>query len=172
MPTRTQPGLGAMGSSRRNLFRALAGAGVLASVSPRGWAASASAQEAGYLTWAGYELRELQTHYRAKYGTDPVVSTFLDSADGFERMRGGLACDVIHPCAEDVPAWHEAGLLQPIDVRRLRHWDKLHPRLRNLAPGPLYFVPWEWGEISIAYRTDIVQLPQGETWTLLWDERY
>ena len=87
--TRTQPPLGAMGSSRRDLLRALAGAGVLAAASPQGWAASALAQEAGYLTWAGYELRELQTHYRTKYGADPVVSTFLDSADGFERLRGG-----------------------------------------------------------------------------------
>src|SRR5262245_33734164 len=138
--------------SRRDVLRAVAGAGVLAAASGRGWAA---AQEAGYLTWPGYDLPVLQAHYRAKYGADPAVSTFLNAADGFERLRGGLVSDVIHPCAEDVSTWREAGLLQPIDVGRLSHWSKLHPRLRNLASGPTYFVPWEWGEISIAYRTDL-----------------
>jgi spermidine/putrescine transport system substrate-binding protein len=136
-----------------------------------------AAEEALYLTWLGYEIGELQRHYLAQYGAYPLRATFFDAADGFERLRGGLAADVVHPCAADVPAWREAGLLRPIEVGRLSQWPKLHPKLRSISSGQgksdQYFIPWEWGEISIVYRPDLVRLgPSGESWTMLWDEQY
>jgi spermidine/putrescine transport system substrate-binding protein len=164
--------------ARRDMLTVLAGAGVFAASLSFG-AASRAAQsdtQASYLTWGGFDIPDLQRHYRAKYGENPRWSVFADGADGFEWLRAGGATDVAHPTAEDVPRWRQAGLIQPIDVARLRNWPRLHPRLRDLPTGLQsgrhFFVPWEWGVISIAYRTDLVVLPDDrESWAMLWDPR-
>ncbi len=51
------------------------------------------------------------------------------------------------------------------------------PRLTSISDarhnGEQWFVPFEWGQTSITYRTDLVELEDGEeSWGLLWDERY
>ena len=37
--------------------------------------------------------------------------------------------------------------------------------------GQTYFVPFDWGNSSIIYRTDMVDISE-ESWGLLYDERY
>ena len=32
-------------------------------------------------------------------------------------------------------------------------------------------VPWDWGNTSILYRTDLVKNPEA-SWNLLWDKQY
>lgn len=164
------------GLARRKLLASLGAVGVGVALLPilPGWAHSNG--QAIYFTWDGFNIAELQTHYKAKYGADPQWPVFSDSADGLGKLRAGFVADVAHPCAGDVPRWVEAGVIQPIDVSRLKNWPDLHPLLKALPAGihggKHYFVPWDWGVTSITYRTDLVQLPGGqETWGILWDER-
>ena len=68
-----------------------------------------------------------------------------------------------------------AGLIQPIDVSRLSNWPDPYPMMKE-RPGTIfggehYFVPWDWGWISITYRTDLVDIDE-KSYSLLWDERY
>jgi spermidine/putrescine transport system substrate-binding protein len=161
---------------RREVLKLLGVAGIAATAVPLLPCRSQADDQASYLTWAGYDISELQPHYKEKYHAEPNWAVFSNPADAFEKLRGGSVADVIHPCSESVPRWREAGVIQPIDVTRLTNWPSVHPVLRHLPAslieGRNYFVPWEWGIISISYRTDLVELPGGEeSWAILWDER-
>lgn len=92
-------------------------------------------------------------------------------------MRAGFVVDVAHPCNVEIPRWIESGLFQPLDTSKLSNWDDIIPQLwqleGNVVDGKPYFAPFDWGQTSITYRTDLVDWQgQEESWSLLWDERY
>jgi spermidine/putrescine transport system substrate-binding protein len=161
---------------RREVLKLLRGAGITAAAMPLLPCYSLADDQASYLTWAGYDIPDLQTHYKEKHHVEPRWDVFDDTADAFEKLRSGSVADVIHPCSEDIFRWHKAGVIQPINVARLKNWPNIHVALRDLPAGLVegrhYFVPWEWGITSISYRTDLVELPDGEeSWAILWDEK-
>lgn len=161
---------------RRRFSQLLAGTGLALvcgpMVSGRGFAAS----EASYYTWGGYDDPAFDQPYIDRHGASPHYSTFPEDESAFQKLRvGGLGFEISHPCAYEVSRWREAGLLQPVDVSRIEHWNDLFPALKNqpgmVADGQNWFVPWDWGNTSITYRADLVSIEE-ESWALLWDERY
>lgn len=137
---------------------------------------SAQDAEAHYLTWAGYELPELHQSYIDKYGVSPDIGYFASVNEAMQKLRAGYHADVSHPCSDNVTPWYEAGLLAPIDTSRLKHWDDYFEVFAQIdetltADGENLFIPFEWGNSSILYRTDIVDIEE-ESWSLLFDERY
>ena len=68
-------------------------------------------------------------------------------------------------------------VFQPIDTGKLSNWGDLVPALTTLEgaiqDGKTYFAPMDWGQTSITYRHDLVDLGgEPESWSILWDERY
>ena len=162
--------------ARRDFNRTLASLGLgLATtslVARPAWAA----EEASYFTWSGYELPEFHQGYIDKYGTSPNVSFFGGTTEAMHKVRAGYKTDIGHPCSGEITVWYEAGIIAPFDVARLKHWNDYFEALRNidttLTPtGDHLFVPWDWGNSSILYRTDLVDIEE-ESWSLLFDERY
>ena len=138
---------------------------------------AAAEPQARYVTWRGFDDPRLFAGYRDKHGGLPEITVFDNQNDVFTSLSEGLAADVVHPCYEVLPRWREANLIQSIDTARLRFWGGILPELRALPGvellGRTWFVPVDWGQTSIAYRSDLVELPEGEeSWSLLWDERY
>ena len=41
----------------------------------------------------------------------------------------------------------------------------------SAGDGKVWMVPWDWGNTSILYRTDLVEKPEA-SWNLLWDPTY
>lgn len=162
---------------RREFSRALASLGLGVATAPlaaRG--AGAQEAEAHYLTWAGYEAPELHQGYIERYGVSPDVGFFANVNEAMQKLRTGYRADVSHPCSDGVTPWYEAGLLAPIDTSRLKHWDDYFDVFKRidetLTPeGEHLFIPFEWGNSSILYRTDLVDIEE-ESWSLLFDERY
>jgi len=141
-------------------------------VARRAWAE----EEASYFTWSGYEAPEFHQGYIDKYGTSPSVSFFGGTTEAMHKIRAGFKIDIGHPCSGEITVWHEAGIIAPIDTARLKHWNDYFEALRNidttLTPtGDHLFIPWDWGNSSILYRTDLVDIEE-ESWSLLFDERY
>ena len=161
---------------RRELLKNLGALGVGVAVMPIGLRPARAGDEAIYFTWGGYDDPAMQPNYQKKYGALPEFATFGDAEEGLQKLRAGFVVDVMHPCSAEVPRWREAGVIQPIDTSRLSHWNELFPELKALPAasheGKTYMAPWEWGLTSITYRTDLVELPNGEeSWKILWDER-
>lgn len=163
--------------SRRDLGKAMAAAGITAAVMPIASKPLLANEEAIYYTWAGYDVPEMWPGYVEKYGVAPQLPTFGDVEEGFTKIRTGFTIDVVHPCSNNVPRWRSADLLQPIDTSRLSNWPDVIPALKKVEGthenGEQWFVPWEWGQTSVTYRTDLFDLEgQEESWGMLWDERY
>lgn len=161
--------------SRREFGRRLAGTGLaLATMTLPSLGARATGQPVLY-TWEGFDSQNLVHDFQAAHGAPPVFQTFVEESEAFENLEAGLAVDVAHPCADTFGHWHEAGLLQPLDVSRLSHWHDVFEPLKEIPgseqEGGRLFIPIDWGTTSVAYRTDLVPNAP-DSYSLLWDERY
>ena len=63
--------------------------------------------------------------------------------------------------------------IKPIDVSRLERWDEIFPSLKQvkgiMIDGEVYHMPWDWGNETILYRADLVDI-EAESYSLLLDE--
>lgn len=162
---------------RRAFARHLAAAGLAIAALPVLGRKAAAEEQAIYYTWSDYDTPEFFPAYIEKFGSPPDTPIFGDNEEALQKLRSGFAADVTHPCSTMTTRWREAGLLAPIDTARLEHWPDVIPTLQNLASthvdGEQWFIPFDWGQTSITYRTDLVDWQgQEESWSLLWDERY
>ncbi|MCC5964896.1 MAG: extracellular solute-binding protein [Natronohydrobacter sp.] len=166
--------------SRRAFTQSLLAVGivpVISQVAPQRARASGTGH-ATVFTWGGFDVPELYQDYVEKHGELPDFAIFGAPEDGLTRLRSGFAADLIHPCMGDIPRWRSTGLFQPIDTSRLSNWADVIPDLyqepHNLedADGGVWQVPFDWGQTSITYRTDLYDLEGEESWDILWDERY
>ena len=163
---------------RRELLRRMSAAGLVMAATPLlpRIASAAAEDEATYFTWGGYDIPEMVQLYVKKYGVTPNFAVFGDSEEGLTKMQAGYVADVGHPCNQAIPRWKSSGLFQPIDTTRLSNWNTVIPRLKNIQGAHddkgQWWAPCEWGQTSITYRPDLVELPNGEeTWGILWDEK-
>lgn len=137
-----------------------------------------AAEDAGplrLLEWAGYEIPEFHGPFSEAYPDVKLEYQFADAGSSFYQKvaTGGVEVDLAHPCSNWVKTWYDAGLIAPIDVSRLEHWDELDPKMRELGKigDQYYFVPWDWGYESLIVNTDMVKdVPQ--SWADLWDPQY
>jgi spermidine/putrescine transport system substrate-binding protein len=165
--------------SRRAFNKTLLGAGVSLVAVPMTsrMAQAAAADQATIFTWGGYDTPELFGPYIKKHGEPPNMATFGGSEEALTKMRGGFVVDVSHPCNQAIPRWVASGLFQTVDTSRLSNWGDVMPELYelegNMVGGKPYMVPFDWGQTSVTYRTDLFDLQgKDESWGMLWDERY
>jgi spermidine/putrescine-binding protein len=160
---------------RRQALRLLAAAGVATYALPLYGRPAAAAPNLIYYTWSGYDNPDFQQAYVAAFGGPPEYAIFADEEEALQRMRAGFRADVAHPCTSNVVRWHDAGILKPIDVSRLKHWEEIYPSFKKVhgveIDGQIFHVPWEWGNTSVAYRPDLVEIEE-ESYSILLDDRY
>ena len=160
--------------NRRGLAVGVALAGLCAAAF--GWTSLARAgDKIVYFTWDGYELPDFNKSFLAAHPGQIDIPKFGDDDEAFTKVKAGFHPDIAHPCYDKVERWKEAGLIEPIDIKKLKYWDKVFPVFRNL-PGLVegdktWMVPWDWGNTSITYRTDLLKNPE-MSWHLLWDPQY
>lgn len=161
---------------RRAFNRMLTTSGLAIVALPLFSRAGRAAGEIEYFTWSGYETPKLHQSYVGKYGGSPKISFFGEEEGALQKLLSGAAADVVHPCSENIGRWRDAGVLKPIEVSRLSHWPDVWDRLKAIEgtvteDGRHWFVPIEWGNSSVLYRTDLVDIEE-ESWALMFDERY
>ena len=130
-----------------------------------------------YFTWSGYELPDFHPGFTAAHPDAVEISVFGDDDDAFTKVKAGFHPDVAHPCYDKIARWNAEGLLQPIDTAKIRNWDKIYPVFRDLpdiqaGDGKVWMVPWDWGNTSVLYRTDMVAPDAEMSWNMLWDPQY
>ena len=115
---------------RREFMATAAAAGLLpvaTSLAPS--ARAAEGDMIHYFTWSAYEVPELHQPFIAKHGESPHWSVFASAEDGLQKIRAGFTADLAHPCVDNVPRWHDAGTVQPLDTSRIDYWDDMFPAL-------------------------------------------
>src|SRR5690606_37826864 len=110
-----------------------------------------------------------------KYGDTPQFSAFGEEEEALQKLRSGFTPDISHPCSSNVRRWRDAGVLEPIDTSRLSNWPDVFPMLKHIQgiqlEGETFMAPFDWGNTSIAYRPDLVDIEE-ESYSILLDERY
>jgi spermidine/putrescine transport system substrate-binding protein len=130
--------------------------------------------QATYFTWSGYDDPGFMPSYVEKHGATPNMPIFAEEEEAFTKLRSGFQVDVAHPCSGRIRRWRDADILQPIDTARLSNFGDVFPTLKSINGADedgQWFVAIDWGNTSVVYRTDLVDI-QEESWTILWDERY
>jgi len=126
-------------------------------------ASAALADDLTVFDWPGYEDPALRQAYDAKHGAPPTYAFFGDEDEAFEKLRAGFKPDIAHPCSTNIVKWREAGLLQPLDTSRIKAWNDILPGIKGMkdvmtdAGGTAWFLPFDWGNTLLTYRTDKVQ---------------
>src|SRR5262245_13249710 len=137
--------------------------------------AATADEQLNYFTWSGYEIPDLQKDFEAAHPGGLASTLFGDDDEAFTKVKAGFKPDIAHPCYDKLEHWKEAGLIEPMEISKIKNWDKIFPVFRDL-PGMVegdktWMVPWDWGNVSITYRTDLI--PDAEqSWRLLWDPKY
>jgi spermidine/putrescine transport system substrate-binding protein len=137
-----------------------------------------SESEPMLFTWENWANPPFVAEYKAKYGVEPRSQIWADEDEAFAKMRSGFKPDVMAPCSYEFGRWLEAGLLQPIDVTKLKHWNDI-PDILKKIPGMMkseteaWFIPQYWANTSVTYRTDLAPEYVGkESWKILFDPKY
>ena len=74
--------------------------------------------------------------------------------------------------------WRDAGLLQPLDTSKITGWKDLNPSImamKNLATTPdgkAWFMPFDWGNTSLLYRTDKVTAEEAQSLRIFADPKF
>ena len=130
-------------------------------------------------TWSGYDEVHFHESYVAKHGCGPNFSFWGDEEEAFAKMRAGFSPDIMAPCTYKIAQWNDAGLLGEIDTSLLSNWNDIVPTLQNLPDsvidGKRVFVPMDWGQTSVTFRTDLAPEyvdVENHSWGILWDEKY
>ncbi len=130
-------------------------------------------------TWSGYDETAFHGQYIGKYGCAPNLTPFADEEEAFAKMRAGFSPDVMFPCSYKLRQWYDAGLLGAIDTGLLSNWDDVIPSLKNINDSVIddkrIFVPMDWGQTSVTFRTDLAPEyvdEENHTWGILWDPNY
>lgn len=139
---------------------------------------AANESEPMLFTWENWANPPFVAEYKAKYGVEPRSQIWADEDEAFAKMRSGFKPDVMAPCSYEFGRWLEAGLLQPIDVTKLKHWNDIPDVLKKI-PGMMkseteaWFIPQYWANTSVTYRTDLAPEYVGkESWKILFDPKY
>jgi spermidine/putrescine transport system substrate-binding protein len=130
-------------------------------------------------TWSGYDEVHFHEQYVAEHGCGPNFSFWGDEEEAFAKMRAGFSPDVMAPCTYKIKQWNDAGLLGEIDTSLLTNWDAVIPSLQNVGDsiidGRRVFVPMDWGQTSVTFRTDLAPEyveEENHSWGILWDPKY
>lgn len=168
------------GYTRREFHATLAKLGLgFAAVGATTKMASAAENDLTVFTWGGYELPEFAPQYNEKYGAGPDYALFASEEEALQKLLAGFNADLSHPCSYNIKRWREAGVAGQIDTTRLTNWGDIWEPFRAIPyqvdetdPSKVYFVPFDCGNASIAYRTDLVDPEDAKSWGLLFNEKY
>ncbi len=103
-------------------------------------------------------------------------ATFESNDEAAAKIKAGFRSDSIEVCLDEQGPLVEAGMLAPIDVSRLEHWDDLDPTFRDAAGvatdgGEVTMVPTQAGAVGLIYDKD--EFPDGvDSWADLFDPAY
>lgn len=139
---------------------------------------ASAAGEVNMLTWEGYADESFIKPFEAESGCK-VSATYVGSNDDFVPKLaggGGGVYDVITPSIDAVGIVIAAGVVEEIDLSRIKAWNDIYPKFRKseaaASPdGKIYGVPYSWGSIPFMYRTDKISTPPTSL-ADLWDPKY
>lgn len=133
--------------------------------------------ELNFMVWEGYTDTLFAKPFETACGVK-VNATYMGSSDDLvAKLRAGGAetIDLVSPSSDAVTAIIEAGLAQPLDLKRIPSYGDLMQSFRDLKvarkDSVVYGLPWAFGPNPLIYDTSKVK-PAPASWAELWDKKY
>ena len=130
-----------------------------------------------FMVWEGYTDTLFVKPFEEACGVK-VTATYMGSSDDLvAKLRAGGAetIDLISPSSDAVTAVIEAGLTQPLDLKRIPSYGDLMASFRKLVvarkDSVVYGLPWAFGPNPMIYDTTKFS-PAPTSWAQLWDKKY
>ena len=155
----------------------------LAAIGLAGWLGSASSaafasSELHVLNWQGWgtdepwAIEQFEKTYSVKIVHDYITSF----PEAFTKLKTNPGYyDIIDLSTPFTVQATDQGLLQSIDVGKLKNFKDLYPDFRDSPQlnrdGKVYGVAWIWGGTSVAYDTDVFK-EAPTSLKVLWDPKY
>jgi spermidine/putrescine transport system substrate-binding protein len=172
--SRSTPGL-----SRRDFVRHSAGAalaiGGLAAIP------AASRAEGGtvvVMAWENYVHPEIQKRFHDATGITVRGISADSDQNMFTKLKagGGEQYDIVFANAGFCPLYHDAGLIEPLDLNEIPAAKGLWPIFKEnsgfpyvLEPNKTLLYPSMWASFGICWNVDLFQVPSPYSWKSLWD---
>ncbi|MGK2953135.1 MAG: extracellular solute-binding protein [Thiobacillus sp.] len=132
------------------------------------------------LTWPGYADADLVKTFERRHGVRVEITLVGNDEILREKMAAGQGqdFDVFAANTAEMVHYIDAGLSQPIDLRKLPNLQRQHPRFSRLSEipgitraGKVYAIPYTYAEMGLIYdRRQFKTAPT--SWSVLWDPRY
>ncbi|MGJ3251346.1 MAG: ABC transporter substrate-binding protein [Elainellaceae cyanobacterium] len=129
------------------------------------------------IVWEGYTDSSFTEQFEQETGC-VVKATYAGSSDEmFAKFRAGRGrtYDLISASGDITERLYQAGLVRPIDTRKLENFDSIFPSFQhgdwNTFDGQLYGVTFAWGPNVLLYNTDEVATTP-KSWNILFDPDY
>jgi spermidine/putrescine transport system substrate-binding protein len=110
--------------------------------------------------WPGFDAEGMYAPYKEKWGQRPTYAFVTSDDETFQKATSGFRADVSHPCAQMVPKYREADLIEPWDVSRIPEFANLMPEFLASPviqdEAGVWIIPADWGATAIAYNTETV----------------
>ena len=133
--------------------------------------------ELSFMVWEGYTDTLFTKPFETACGVK-VNATYMGSSDDLvAKLRAGGAetIDLISPSSDAVTAIIEAGLAQPLDLKRIPSYGDLMQSFRDLKvarkDSSVFGLPWAFGPNPLIYDSAKVK-PAPTSWAELWDKKY
>lgn len=133
--------------------------------------------ELNFMVWEGYTDTLFAKPFETACGVK-VNATYMGSSDDLvAKLRAGGAetIDLVSPSSDAVTAIIEAGLAQPLDLKRIPSYGDLMQSFRDLKVARkdslVFGLPWAFGPNPLIFDTTKVK-PAPASWAELWDKKY
>jgi len=137
---------------------------------------SAETRELNIWTWGIYCPDFATTSFEAKYDIKVNCTFYHGNEELWAKLHAGHeSVDIIQPSNHMIHRFAKAGVIEPIDIDKIPNYAGLSKGFKkadyNIVNNRQYSVPYTFGLMGLAYRTDIIKTPP-TSWGALWDKHY
>ncbi len=164
--------------SRRVFVQGSAGALALGGISGFPAIVRAAGGTVVVMAWENYVHAEIQKRFHDATGIT-VNGVAADSDQNmFTKLKagGGAQYDLVFANAGFCPFYHDAGLIEPIDLKEIPAAENLWPIFRTdtdfpyvLEADKVLLYPSMWASMGICWNIEQFQVPAPYSWKSLWD---
>lgn len=129
--------------------------------------------------WTDYWPSGTVEIFEKAYGVTVNVSNYASNEEAFNKLKAGGTgqFDLVFPSDYMVSIMIDQGMLQPLDLHKLPHWDNLEDMWKNEAPydtgDQRYSAPYFWGTSGVAWNSNMVSGIEGTpSWEVMWKSQY
>ncbi len=120
-------------------------------------------KELDVYVWEGYLPEASAKMFEEETGIKLNITFATDNAMMLTLLKGGGKADIVMPTQNQVNRFYEAGLAQPLDISKIKNYEKVSDSLKNqpwakwdgtsMGSGNIYVVPYVFGTSGLVINT-------------------